>query len=507
MSEGFKLINLSKLAGLELEGFPSSFGLDGLGKLINTTDFTGQLKLGPFLFNINTTSKYTWYYRYKYTGTPIQTALFEVIYSVGGTFFISVNTATGDVKATYDGGTTRTSTLMSADTTHDIFITLKNAVWKIYIDGSEASYSSNNNLSANMTGTTSGSLSNFCCQMDGVAEIEDFYFWENRVLVSSEISAYDKDVDNLNPTHAYEFNESATNTGFTYANSASGHLIQDAIRIETPENPQFFSQRSSQGDLQSTLLGSKSDITLELDLMSRLDYTKLRRDLHDRTEPHKLFLDFPAQESQIINFEPINSEVREESSSDSDLDYNTGTATELTSDQYDDLNNPTGDDITLTTTDKFQYMFFNLDIVDFKTTRTSDPIKRITLAYKNLYSSDLNGDGGIIFHAFDVVNSNWVEIKRQSITIDSDYTGFASIRPVDGFEDMGNFLNGAIVLFRVRNLVENPDQGTSNVTLKIRYAKGFVNGYGVVFTGADNATYRDTFIEQGYVQTLNFLEL
>lgn len=508
MSEGFKLINLSKLAGLELEGFPSSFGLDGLGKLINTTDFTGQLKLGPFLFNINTTSKYTWYYRYKYTGTPIQTALFEVIYSVGGTFFISVNTATGDVKATYDGGTTRTSTLMSADTTHDIFITLKNAVWKIYIDGSEASYSSNNNLSANMTGTTSGSLSNFCCQMDGVAEIEDFYFWENRVLVSSEISAYDKDVDDLNPTQAYEFNESATNTGFTYANSASGHLIQDAIRIETPENPQFFSQRSSQGDLQSTLLGSKSDITLELDLMSRLDYTKLRRDLHDRTEPHKLFLDFPAQESQIINFDDTgSSNVFHKSSSDADLAFVAGSLTEFLGSEYDKLNNPIAEDTTRSNSGLFEYLFFRLDIADFNLNRATDPIKRITLAYKNLHLTDLNGDNGLLFHAYDVPNDNWVEIKRSSITIGEDYTGFASIRPVDGFEDIDNFIDGSSVIFRVRNLVTNPDSGTSDLNLTIRYAKGFVNGYGVVFTGADNATYRDTFIEQGYVQTLNFLEL
>ena len=509
MSEGFKLINLSKFSGLELQSFPSSFGLDGLGKLINQAGDIASLKLGALIFNLNTTSKFTWYYRYKFTGTPTQTAIFQIDYTVGGFFFISVNSVTtGAIHISYTGGTTVTSTQMSADTTHDIMITLKNGVWKVYFDGSEASYTSNNALTPSMTGATFADTANICCQMHEASEMEAFYFWDNRVLDALEISGYDKNVDDLNPTHAYEFNESATNTGFTYANSASGHLIQDAIRIETPENPQFFSERSSQGDLQSTLLGSKSDITLELDLMSRLNYTKLRRDLHDRTEPHKLFLDFPAQESQIINFDDTGSaNVFHKSSSDADLAFVAGSLTEFLGSEYDKLNNPIAEDTTRSNSGLYEYLFFRLDIADFNLNRSTDPIKRITLAYKNLHLTDLNGDNGLLFHAYDVPNDNWVEIKRSSITIGEDYTGFASIRPVDGFEDIDNFIDGSSVIIRVRNLVENPDSGTSNLNLTIRYAKGFVNGYGVVFTGSDNATYRDTFIEQGYVQTLEFREL
>ena len=509
MSEGFKLINLSKFSGLKLNNFDPSFGLDGSGKLLYKVAVTSLLDLESLLFNLNTTSKYTWYFRNQYTGTPPQTAIFQIEYSVGGFFFISINDgASGNVSMSYTGGTTKTSTLLSASATHDIFVTLNNGVWKIYFNGSEASYSSNNNLSTNMTGTTFGAGANLACQMNGVSEFEDFYFWENRVLTSAEISAWDKGVDNLNPTQAYEFNETASNLGFTYANSASGHLIQDAIRIETPENPRFFSERSSQGDLQSTLLGSKSDITLELDLMSRLNYTKLRRDLHDRTEPHKLFLDFPAQESQIINFDDTGSaNVFHKSSSDADLAFVAGSLTEFLGSEYDKLNNPIAEDTTRSNSGLYEYLFFRLDIADFNLNRSTDPIKRITLAYKNLHLTDLNGDNGLLFHAYDVPNDNWVEIKRSSITIGEDYTGFASIRPVDGFEDIDNFIDGSSVIIRVRNLVENPDSGTSNLNLTIRYAKGFVNGYGVVFTGSDNATYRDTFIEQGYVQTLEFREL
>ncbi len=535
--EGFTIESFLPNTSLELVSFDAPNGLQGDGTVLfdkpgGDADSRLRTTLTEFKnLSISNNDKYTWYFRFKafanvdkrivfFSGAGVETVVESYnIYFEESTadknWVIQAKMHDGAAGVT-DATITFRDNIVDPDDglIHELFVIRDGDTHTIYVDGALVPAVASSTINIIDDGFISyGSGVYIGNALDpAIGEttykflLHDFYFWRRRVLSSSEVLAFIRDTNHLNPHFKFNFNEPSKTSGDTFSFGQTA-LLTDGIRVDTPENALFDRERSSQGDLQSILQGSKSNITLEMDLIEANQYRAIRKVIHDRTNPAKVFIDFPSDPSQTILFDATTDEIFEESSSNADLNL-TGSATEFIAGEYVNINDPDGADISKATTDEFQYFFFRIDLTSFLAARPTDPIKRITLGLKRLHLADNNGDNGILISAFDASRSSWVEIKRQSITIDEDYVLFASIRPIDGFESMDNFIDSQNnVTFRVRNLNTNPDQGTSNVTLKVRYAKAFINAYGVVVTGQDNATYRSTHTTQGYVQTVDFEEL
>lgn len=299
--------------------------------------------------------------------------------------------------------------------------------------------------------------------------------------------------------------------GFLSSSSADLYAV-DVVKQDFPRESFFNGQRAGQGDMQSILQSEKSNIHLEFDSLTTTELSNIRRVLANRVYPHKLFLQLPATNQEYV-FNDTTNKCFTKSSNDADFKDFSGSGVEFTSGEYTNINawNDTAVVANSSSADNYILMQFTADISDFITDQGAESITRITLALKNLFLNDGNssGDIGIGFQIsyYDAQVDEYIEIKTAGITVDGDNTIYASIRPIDNFTNFANTLVGNVVKFRVRNLYANRTQGSDAVSIQTDFAKIFVNGYGCVWDGVDNFTYRDSYTGAGWTGAIDLLEL
>jgi len=298
--------------------------------------------------------------------------------------------------------------------------------------------------------------------------------------------------------------------GFLSANSSDIYDLIPVVRENINEDVDFNMERAGNGDLQATQQSNKALITVDTDYLSQTQLGNVRKVLANRAEPHKLYTKFPATYTDYT----FDATTNECFTAEDDDGTQTTFSTEFTSGEYTNINTFDTNAVTFSTSDKgssnyykYGYMQFTADISDYINEHDAESITRITLALRNLYIND-GADAGFKIDYLDNSYSpaRYVEIKRMGITIDENNTVYASIRPISQFTNFSNALDSNVVKFRVRNLYENRDT-TSAVTLSVDFAKVFVNGYGCVWDGNDNFTYRDTYVGNGYTGQIRLMEL
>lgn len=291
--------------------------------------------------------------------------------------------------------------------------------------------------------------------------------------------------------------------GFLSSSSSDMQTVE-IVKQDIPRESFFNAMRSGQGDLQSVIYSEKANIHLELDRLTTSELSGIRKVMSNRVYPHKLFMQHPAT-NQEYTFDTTDNKCYNED--DDSPDYKTLT-NEFTSQKYIDINVFDTNFVSLSTIDDYTYLFFTADISDFITAQGSESLTRITLALKNLFlqDGDSSGNIGVGFQIayFDASLDDYVEIKRSGITLDSDNTIYASVRPIDNFSNFDNALVGNTVKFRVRNLYA---RRSGSIAMQVDFAKIFVNGYGCVWNNEDNFTYRDTFTGAGWTGNMDLLEL
>lgn len=298
--------------------------------------------------------------------------------------------------------------------------------------------------------------------------------------------------------------------GFLSASAADIYFFNKLIKQDIPRSAQWDGARAGSGRLQSTVQSQKAMIHLEGDHMTDAELGNLRKVLWNRNNPHKIFYQFPAVlANQDYVFDAASNEAYTG-------DDNAGTlaagATEFTGGEYTNINAWDANAVSYATIAdagvfrKYGYFFFEADISNFVSAYGVTRIERITIALKNLYLTDGQGDIGFIIEAYNNTLSEWCEIERQGLTKDADNTFYASIRPTDCFTSFDDFLNTNFVLFRIRNLYASRDT-TQALNIQADFAKIFVNAYGCVWNEDDNFTYRESYTGAGWTGNVELAEL
>lgn len=304
--------------------------------------------------------------------------------------------------------------------------------------------------------------------------------------------------------------------GFLSANSTD-IVTNYPIKIDIANESFMESGRSGMGDLQSITGGEKATVRLEYDFLSQSDLGALRRVLQNRKEPHKLFLDFPAADSQLMEIAGTTHKAYTAQDDAGTFTNYSGAGTEFTPTEYTYIKTFDANYVekasTASVSDYYKYVYFFIvvDLSSFISAYGVDYIKRITLAFRDLYLSDSYGGLGFKIDYLDNSYSGgqYVEIRRQGFTVDDSNTQFASIRPVNLFSDFST--SGALdgsnkAVFRIRNLYANRDLSGA-VSMKCKFIKGFVNGFGCVFNNNDSFTYNNSYTGSGQVGIVTLMEL
>lgn len=288
------------------------------------------------------------------------------------------------------------------------------------------------------------------------------------------------------------------------------------LTIEDDDRGSF--NRSGGGDLQGVKQTNKADMTLSFDRLSQANLATLRQVMHNRTFIHKTYIHHPADADQQINYtgvvtSPSNlGHAAFKIDGTDTADPAVGAATEMVLSDYSGISNFSTTVNATTASLKFAFQFFRFDLDETESggsgflTRTNlDEVQRLTLFMDDPRSVDGSGDLGFKIDAFNDTTSTWVEIKRQSITTSTPNRQFASIRPLAGFTNFSDFIDGSNrVLFRMRNLQERVS-GTLNVG--VNYVELQINGFGCIWTNPDNFTFRDSFTLAGFTGTMELSEL
>lgn len=299
--------------------------------------------------------------------------------------------------------------------------------------------------------------------------------------------------------------------GFLSANSSDMQEVC-IVKQDIKRDSSFKAQRSGEGDIQSVIYSEKAKVHLETDHLTTVEVYSIRNVLANRVYPHKLFLQHPAT-NQEYTFDTVENKCYSKGTSDEDFTDFDGYGIEFSTQDYIDINTWNDDtvDVLPPTANDYVYIQFTADLSDFINTQGTESITRITLALKSLFLRDGDSVGnigvGYKIDYWDISANAYIEIKRSGITVGSDNTIYASIRPVDNFSSYNQAFDlNNIVKFRIRNLYEKRDP-TDNVSIQVDFAKIFVNGYGCVWNNEDNFTYRDTYTGSGWTGNLDLLEL
>jgi len=303
--------------------------------------------------------------------------------------------------------------------------------------------------------------------------------------------------------------------GFLNASGSGLKTISDAVKIDIIDDERYDADRGGLGDNWSTRQSAKARIVIELDHMTQATVgNSLWKVLNNRDFPHKVYIHEPADPTQEEDFTGITvpatvtHQARLGPTNDPNADFNDVIA--FSNQQYLDISDFLTGVTFNTSVSIYAYYFFQFDISPFITAFGTEFIRRLTLFLQDieLFKNNANKDKtGYIVWAFNFVQNEWIEIKRQDVTVKATNQQFASLRPIEGFTDFSEFIESGTdkVRFRIRNL--QAGKSFEGLQFNIKYVKLLINGFGCVKNNDGNFNFRDTFTGMGYVGTIGLDEL
>ncbi len=302
--------------------------------------------------------------------------------------------------------------------------------------------------------------------------------------------------------------------GFLRSGGGGLKIISDATKVDIIDDESYESSRGGTGSNWSTRQSAKARILIELDHISQVTVgNSLWKVLNNRDFPHKVYIHEPADSSQEIDYagitNPSSTHIIKQASTDNpNLSIISPAVTEFSTANYTAIGNfSTG--VSISAVKDYQVWFFDFDISNFISAFGIQYIRRLTLFLQDLevYRNNSNKDKmGYLVQAYNFIQDEWIEIKRQEITVNATNQQFASLRPIEGFTDFSEFIDGSNkIRFKIRNLQNaNPIIG---LTFALKYIKLLINGFGVVKSNDGNFNWRDPYTGMGYVGTIGLDEL
>lgn len=294
-------------------------------------------------------------------------------------------------------------------------------------------------------------------------------------------------------------------------NFFQGSGITDDANVsinESPNGTSFITRNSN-----------KAQINLEIDYYEQDTVADLREVIENRKYVSKAYIHHPAVAAQILDFigisNPSATDIIKTGVNDSpSVDFGDASMFEISTAEYQRIDNIDSNNDVTTGSAKYAYAFFRFDLTGYKTSignDYADYLQRITMFTHNMYAESNLVRDGVKCEVYDETAASWVEIKRINYTIsDLDLRTdglfsqqFWSLRPVQGFSKMSDFVTNDYVTFRFRNIKES----ATSTTIGYNFAACLVNGFGVSAINADNLNWRSEFTGQGYQGQLVLQEL
>lgn len=299
---------------------------------------------------------------------------------------------------------------------------------------------------------------------------------------------------------------------FGYPESTGNCLIsfQDVAKQDIVDRDFFSGERGGLGDMFSTRRSNKAKITLDCDYVSQATLgTSLLAVLQNRDYPHKLYIHEPADALQTRTFAGITNP----SSTTKALYLGADTSpviadmTEISSAQYGYLNG-WSTLVALTEAAKANlYFLCQFDLSTFIAAYGIEYIRRLTVFFQNLrVYQDTGEDFGYVVEAWNYIKSSWIEVKRQTITVNTSNQQYASLRPCDDFTRFADFIDANHQCrFRVSSLQERI--AGSILKMDVQHINLYVNGFACVPSSDMDFNWRGSYTGEGYVGQLSLEEL
>jgi hypothetical protein len=299
--------------------------------------------------------------------------------------------------------------------------------------------------------------------------------------------------------------------GFLDSSGNGLKTFSDSVKIDVNDNSFVGTSRGGMADLFSTERSAKAEFTIEVDAVTQADFgNTLNKVMNNRQYPHKIYIHEPAAASQRINMNDTGgNEAKQQQTDDPEGAYASGT--EFTGTNYTHIQDWVNDVSYSTSTKDYIHYFFQFDLSTWIAAYGEEYLRRLTLFMQDprVERGTPADDFGYVVYAYNYGNSTWIEIKRQSITVDATNQQYASLRPIEGFTDFSDFIDGSdYCQFKITNMQPRTTGGsTATLTHKIKRVELIVNGIAFKQVNPQNLNWRSAFTGDGYTGVYNLLEL
>ena len=297
-----------------------------------------------------------------------------------------------------------------------------------------------------------------------------------------------------------------------YPDSTGNFLIEftDVAKQDIVDRDFFKGERGGFGDLFSMRMSNKSVITLDCDFMSQATLgDNLLAVLQNRDYPHKLYLHEPAAASQIITFSGISnpSTTNRALYLGADTSPAIASMTEVSTAQYGYLNDWTNLLPLTAAANDYLYLLFQFDLTTFITAYGLEYIRRLTLFLQDLrVYQDTGEEFGFTVEAWNYTKTAWIEVKRQTLTVNISNQQYASLRPCEGFTRFYDFVDANNQCrFRIINLQKRITE--SILQMDVQNVRLYVNGFACAPSKDMDFNYRGSYTGEGYVGQIKLEEL
>jgi hypothetical protein len=297
---------------------------------------------------------------------------------------------------------------------------------------------------------------------------------------------------------------------FGYPESSGALLISfDGIKQDLVDHDFFEGDRGGFGDLFGVRRSNKATVTVDCDFMTQAQLgTSLLKVLQNRAYPHKLYIHEPAAATQSISYTGITnpSTTNKMLYLGADSSPLIASMSEISTAQYGYVSG-WSTDLALTDTDNsYLYLLCEFDISAFIAAYGIEYIRRLTMFMQDLRCyQDTGEDFGYLVECWNFTSSTWIEIKRQTLTVNVSNQQYAALRPCEDFTFFSDFLSSGHCRFRIRTLQAR--ETGSIIQMDVQNIQLFVNGFACIPTKDMNFNWRDPYTGAGYFGQLHLEEL
>lgn len=297
---------------------------------------------------------------------------------------------------------------------------------------------------------------------------------------------------------------------FGYPESTGNLLISfDGMKQDIVDRDFFEGDRGGFGDLFSIRKSNKAQLTMDCDFMTQSQLgSSLLKVLQNRAYPHKLYIHEPAVASQSISYAGITnpSSTNKMLYLGADSSPSIASMSEISTAQYGYVSG-WSTDLALTDADSvYLYLLCEFDLSTFVAAYGVEYIRRLTMFMQDLrVYQDTGEEFGYIVEAYNFTTTAWIEIKRQTITVNTSNQQYASLRPCEDFTFFSDFLSSNHCRFRIRSLQERVTG--SILSLDVQNIQMFINGFACVPSKDMDFNWRGSYTGEGYTGGLRLEEL